>query len=146
MFNESQKIKSTGFALDRWQRRTFQDRQERILEVRNRLAVILDSLHSSSLAEEKESLILRLQKLTFQEESYWAQWAKISWLKEGDSNTGYFHRKASNRQRNNKIEGLFDENGIWRDDEQGMEHVISSYFQKMFTAGNVDQEFRMLSM
>ncbi|KAK9951381.1 hypothetical protein M0R45_006828 [Rubus argutus] len=77
MFNVSQKIKSTCFSLDLWQRTTFRDRQERILEVRNHLAIILDSPLSSSLAEENESLILRLQQLTSEHDIHTFLWRNI---------------------------------------------------------------------
>lgn len=36
--------------------------------------------------------------------------------------------------------GLYDEDEIWREDTPGLENVVTSYFQKMFTAGAVNQE------
>ncbi|KAK9940827.1 hypothetical protein M0R45_017468 [Rubus argutus] len=139
MFVVTKKIQKTCIALDRWQRRTFRDRQERISEVCQRLAVLLELPLTPSTVEEKQSLMGRLQQLTSQEEVYWTQRAKVAWLKDGDGNTKYFHRRASNRRRTNKVEGLFDENGVWREDDLGMEEVVTTYFQKMFSAGSVDQ-------
>lgn len=60
-------------------------------------------------------------------------------MKECDSNTRYFHRKASNRHRKNKLEGLFDDDGLWCEDDHGIEEGVTSYFQRMFTVGSVDQ-------
>ncbi|KAK9931600.1 hypothetical protein M0R45_018872 [Rubus argutus] len=113
--------------------------QVQIQGIRNRLAMLLDCSITPTAIEEKQSLVVQLQQLTSQEETYWTQRAKVAWLKEGDSNTGYFHRKASNRPRKNNLVGLFDENGLWRDNEEGMEEVVTSYFQRMFNAGEVDQ-------
>ena len=41
------------------------------------------------------------------EEKMWQEISKTHWLKLGDKNTSYFHSKASQRYRRNKIFGLF---------------------------------------
>ncbi|XP_062013973.1 uncharacterized protein LOC133730390 [Rosa rugosa] len=68
------------------------------------------------------------------------QRAKVTWLKEGDRNTGFFHRKATNRKRKNAIHGLFDEHGVWREDDAGVEQIVTSYFKNMFTDSPIDME------
>lgn len=138
MFAITKKIEKTSKALDKWQRQTFRDRKEQIQEIRCRLVVLLDMPVSLVSNEEKQSLTIRLQQLLSQEESYWTQRAKVIWLKDGDSNTSYFHRKASNRRRKNRLLGLFDENGIRHEDDKGVENVVTSYFQKMFSASSID--------
>lgn len=49
---------------------------------------------------EKEQLNLFLMH----EESYWKQWAKLFWLKEGDENTRYFHAPATAKKKANRID------------------------------------------
>lgn len=39
-------------------------------------------------------------------ELYWAQNSRVSWLKEGDRNTNFFHSIASNKRRKNGIDGI----------------------------------------
>ncbi|XP_062028322.1 uncharacterized protein LOC133744197 [Rosa rugosa] len=111
------KIERTGIALDRWQRATFGDRQKAMLVVRQRLEVIMGLPHSTELQEEKVDLMAQLELLLSQDEAYWSQRAKVAWLKDGDRNTGYFHRKASNRKRKNFVIGLFDNEGTWFEDD-----------------------------
>ncbi|XP_061993345.1 uncharacterized protein LOC133711206 [Rosa rugosa] len=53
---------------------------------------------------------------------------------------GFFHRKAENRKRKNLLQGLYDENGSWCEDDAGVERIVSSYFTKMFTASELDFE------
>jgi hypothetical protein len=56
------------------------------------------------------------------------------WLKEGDRNTKYFHRKAVWRARKNKIRRLKKEDGQWTDCKEEMESMATSFFQNMYTA------------
>ncbi|XP_061993303.1 uncharacterized protein LOC133711154 [Rosa rugosa] len=88
----------------------------------------------------KKTLMDKLHVLLSEEEAFWRQRAKVQWLKEGDSNTCFFHLKAANRKRKNVIHGLYDENGVWRDDDKGMEQIVTSYFTQMFTASPIDME------
>ncbi|KAK9931693.1 hypothetical protein M0R45_018961 [Rubus argutus] len=76
-----------------------------------------------------------LEGLLQQESDYWKQRAKVLWLTDGDRNTKYFHRKASNRRAKNMIKGLFDSDGVWQDSDIGLENIVLNYFYNMFRAG-----------
>ena len=58
-----------------------------------------------------------IQKLKYREESMWKQRSRNAWLKEGDSNTRYFHSRANQRNKQNFISGLKDNAGVWVEDE-----------------------------
>ena len=58
-----------------------------------------------------QALRMEIQQLKTKEEMMWKQRSKNAWLKEGDSNTKYFHCRANQRNRLNHILGLEDENG-----------------------------------
>ncbi|KAI5333294.1 hypothetical protein L3X38_023425 [Prunus dulcis] len=47
-----------------------------------------------------------------QEELFWLQKSRNTWLKEGDRNTQLFHLSTVIRRRRNKLEGLFGETGL----------------------------------
>jgi len=57
-----------------------------------------------------------MNEVLYREEMMWLQRSRISWLKEGDRNTKFFHRKAVWRSRKNKIKKLKADNGQWCDD------------------------------
>lgn len=75
-----------------------------------------------------------IQKLKHEEEEFWAQRSRVSWLQAGDMNTKFFHSVASQRRRNNFIRGLFDDNGNWKLDPEGMGAIANSYFKSLFTS------------
>ncbi|XP_062028530.1 uncharacterized protein LOC133744439 [Rosa rugosa] len=113
-------------------------RQQSMLGVRARLEELMDVQMTEDVQVEKQSLMGRLPTLLSQEESFLKQKFKVQWLKEGDRNTSFFHRKAVNRKRKNLIQGLFDEDGNWCEDDADVERIVSSYFTKMFTASELD--------
>nr|GMC54177.1 uncharacterized protein LOC109151131 [Ipomoea batatas] len=44
---------------------------------------------------------------------YWRQRAKHFWLKNGDTNSNFFHRSVKRRQQVNRLTKLKDNNGVW---------------------------------
>ncbi|XP_004305638.1 PREDICTED: putative ribonuclease H protein At1g65750-like [Fragaria vesca subsp. vesca] len=67
------------------------------------------------------------------DETYWRQRSRAIWLKKGDRNSKFFHKKASNRKKRNRIKGLRDEHGVWQENPEGIEGVVIQYFHKLFS-------------
>jgi hypothetical protein len=57
----------------------------------------------------------------YREEMMWMQRSRISWLKEGNRNTKFFHRKAAGRARKNRIKMLRQDDGRVMKDKGEME-------------------------
>lgn len=66
----------------------------------------------------------------------WKQRSRNAWLKEGDSNTRYFHCRANQRNWHNLVLGIEDEAGTWEEDEAAMSGMVERYFETMFTTSN----------
>jgi hypothetical protein len=75
-----------------------------------------------------------MNELLYREEMLWLQRSRLTWLKEGDKNTKYFHSKSVWRARKNKIRSLTDDNGVVHDDDASMHQMANDYFQTLFTA------------
>ncbi|XP_060960746.1 uncharacterized protein LOC133031286 [Cannabis sativa] len=56
-----------------------------------------------------------LNSVLLQREIFWKQRSKQLWLREGDSNSKYFHASATSRRRRNSIQKLKDSDGVWVD-------------------------------
>ncbi|KAL4386499.1 hypothetical protein GQ457_09G030020 [Hibiscus cannabinus] len=66
---------------------------------------------SEEVAEKRKMLQGELWKLSRLSESIWRQKSRVTWLKEGDMNTEFFHRTAKIRSMRNVITGVLMKGG-----------------------------------
>jgi hypothetical protein len=89
-------------------------------------------MNNASQKEIKEETD-HMHELLYREELLWLQRSRVTWLKEGDQNTRYFHQRAVWRARKNRIKRLKDDEGTWKDVPTEMERMATSYFKELFT-------------
>jgi hypothetical protein len=82
----------------------------------------------------------KLSKVLKQEEEYWKQRSKTHWLRDGDSNTKFFHAMASSRRRRNHITKLSNNEGDLVHDQSGICNIAKEYFDNLFQQGDNDDE------
>jgi hypothetical protein len=75
----------------------------------------------------------KLLKLRREEESKWAQRAKVKHVQEGGNNTKYFHLIANGKHRRKKIFQLEQDEGTIVGDDN-LNFFISEYYKKLFGA------------
>ena len=75
----------------------------------------------------------------------WKQRSRNNYLKEGDRNTSFFHTKALNGKQWNWIQGLEDENGLWQEGLDEIEHVATQYFSTLFTSSQPGEMKELLN-
>ncbi|VFQ70955.1 unnamed protein product, partial [Cuscuta campestris] len=66
------------------------------------------------------------------ERIFWEQKANISWLKEGDSNTKFFHSYVKGRRAKLKISTIKDDMGINHDNEDQIGNLAVEHFTNLF--------------
>ena len=66
------------------------------------------------------------------EEIHWRQLSRELWLREGDRNTGYFHRMVNAHRRRHTMERL-KISGVWLSEEQEVRTGIVDTFQRLLT-------------
>ena len=76
---------------------------------------------------EKASLRFELEKATLLEEISWRQKSRVLFLKEGDSNTRFFHRMANSNRRNNCIENLMIDGALSSNQDRIATHIEHFY-------------------
>lgn len=91
----------------------------------------------------KEQLLrYKLEKLEEQKDIYWKQRAHVHWLKNGDRNTKFFHKQATERRRRSRIRRLVQEDGGMVTDGREIHTLITEYYKTLFlsNAGNCFDE------
>ena len=68
------------------------------------------------------------------ESTMWAQRSRLLWARNGDKNTKYFHSQATRIYRRNKVEGIRDEEGNWREQENDISAMLVDYFKNLFSS------------
>ena len=108
-----------------------------------RLQKRLEELNEREMTKESKEEFLaeskKLDALLRQQEIFWQQRSRISWLNHGDKNTKIFHTKASQRRQMNYIQGIKTNNGDWVEEIEEIAEVASDYFQNIFKVGTCDR-------
>lgn len=92
-----------------WDKGNLHDRVKRLRIELNVVQRELEKDPSNVVIREEESVYLKaFNEAVMDEESLLKQRSKVQWLKEGDSNTGYFHRVIKGRQNRKNIQKVLD--------------------------------------
>ncbi|CAL9013386.1 unnamed protein product, partial [Prunus brigantina] len=86
-----------------------------------------------------------ISELLEKQETMWRQRSRVAWLKEGDKNTRFFHGRASSRSKRNRVDGIFDENHVWQNDERRIGDLFCDYFKTLFSSSGSQQMERILN-
>ena len=86
-------------------------------------------------AEEREKVRDDYKKWVDREEVSWRQKSREIWLKEGDRNTGFFHRMANSHRRRNSIRSI-SINGRRFVKEPEIKEGLVGAFQSLLSASN----------
>ncbi|XP_040998143.1 uncharacterized protein LOC121244182 [Juglans microcarpa x Juglans regia] len=131
-------ISACAIDLGKWNQNSFGHVQKELTSANRRLKFLQESdpyltiLHEHSKAREE------VQKWLQRDELMWKQRSRVLWLREGDSNSKFFHSKASTRRRRNNIVQLQDDSGNWFKGAE-TDRLITNYFSSLFsTAEQVD--------
>jgi hypothetical protein len=62
------------------------------------------------------------------------QRSRVDWLREGDRNTAFFHAKATERKRANRITHLVKEDGSTCCDTTEIKGMVQNFYDHLFTS------------
>ncbi|KAL0403892.1 UNVERIFIED_CONTAM: hypothetical protein Sradi_2030000 [Sesamum radiatum] len=89
---------------------------------------------TSDLKKEASEIRKELESLAAHEETFWKQCGKALWLKEGDRDTSFFHKKTSHRFHTNLITKLRNTDGNWIYEEKDIQQCIIAHFLEVFSS------------
>jgi hypothetical protein len=128
----AENLKNMEASLKSWSREKFGHVTREI----ERLRSVLEPLEGEDVIGNRAEILqakIKLDELLYREEMMWLQRSRINWLKEGDRNTRYFHRKARWRAKKNKIRRLKRGDGSWCANQEEMKGMASHYFSDLFS-------------
>ncbi|RVX04382.1 hypothetical protein CK203_018611 [Vitis vinifera] len=89
------------------------------------------TLNEQELEARKEAKE-EFKKWAIMEEISWRQKSRQIWLKEGDKNTGFFHKMANSNSRRNCLKKI-KVRGVWLSDEQDIQRGVVRAYQDLLS-------------
>lgn len=77
----------------------------------------------------------RLSTLLTQEDAFWRQQSNVHWLRDGDTNSKFFHAMASATQWCNLTSSLTHDDGKVADSQMDLNSVAHAYVTNLFEEG-----------
>lgn len=118
-------------SLRSWSNRKIKNVGRELERARKRLSTLMEEGADSSAIRQASD---QMNELLYREEMLWLQRSRVSWLKEGDRNTRFFHNRAVWRAKKNRIQKLRDNAGTIHSTTEAMEAMATEYFKAVYTA------------
>ena len=96
-------MEQTGDQLLKWHNRKFRGLRREIDKFTKELQSFTDQAPTNESILKEQNIREKLNKLLEQEEAFWHQRSRVSWLREGDRNTSFFRNQASQRKKKKGI-------------------------------------------
>ena len=108
----------------------------------------LEQAKKKLVQAEKDAMILGINFLVLElrskvidlfdkENIMWFQRSRSLWAVHGDRNSKYFHSKATQRLRRNKIRGIKNSAGLWVTNPIEVADCLVSYYKSLFTTSSI---------
>ena len=91
-----------------------------------------------------KSLQMEINSMLDKENLMWQQRSRALFLKNGDRNTAYFHSKASQRFRRNRILGLKNNQNVWCTEESQIKNIAVDYYRSLFSSSSPSELEKIL--
>jgi hypothetical protein len=133
------KIESVTGSLQRWGNNTFGNVRKEIFTLRDELKRMREEPGRVGPSQAEQKTVERLIELDHREEVMWRQRSRVQWLAEGDKNTRFFHLRASQRKRRNKICQLRRADGEMTDDPSVMASATNEFYCELYRSEGVEE-------
>ena len=135
-FKLSEKLKALKACLQIWNREVFGNMNAR-KESTLKQMMFWDSIEGDRVltAEEqnlKKQALEEYEKWVIMEETSWRQKSRELWLREGDKNTGYFHKMANAHKRVNSMVKI-KINGVWVSKDSDIKEGVVQAFHSLLS-------------
>jgi hypothetical protein len=117
-----------------WEHEEFGSVRNELKKLRTQLERERRKNMSSGPSREERRIMHRLSELLAREETMEKQRSRMDWLHDGDRNTGFFHAKAKQRSRTNRIVSLKRDDGSLCMRQEEIGQMTIGFYKHLFTA------------
>ena len=139
-FDLYQKSRVCAQKLKAWKGWSISKIKWKIQSKKDALNRIIQGPASVAAASNRRRLLFEIELLFLKEETWWKQRSRLSWLKQGDCNSKFFHASASFNKKKNTIAGLLNNNNQMCYKWKEIEGIASAYFDRLFSSTNPGQD------
>ena len=133
-----------GEELKSWGEKTFGAVRRELREQKKRLEKLRSNPTRIDVSEEEQKIVERIIMLNYQEEIMWKQRSRITWLREGDSNTRFFHQRASRRRTQNRITKPIHPDGFECTNINELHGMATNFYHKLFESEGTSNLYQVL--
>ncbi|CAM8887236.1 unnamed protein product [Rhodiola kirilowii] len=139
-------LKSCAEGLESWGRSKFGKVKENVSRLKKELTRVREMERTEEMVEQEIKLCSELDEWLLREELFWKQRSRVDWLKEGDSNTRFFHLRASHRRKVNKIDKLKTAEGVWISGDEELCEAIVRHFGNIFKTSRCSSMWQLMHL
>jgi hypothetical protein len=114
------KLEALSVSLSGWEWQSFGSVNRELKGLTTRLDRLRSDPARTSPSYQELNVVDRILELNYREEIMWRQRSRIAWLTKGDRNIHFFHLRANQRRKRNKISRLLKGDGSFTEDEDEM--------------------------
>lgn len=133
----TERLRSCLGTLDCWGINHFGNVSKRVKEKEKELGDVNKEERTEENEVEIKKVEGELDELLACEETWWSQRSWATWLDNGDKNTNFFYKKASQRRDRDWVDSIRDDAGVWYYEEEEIAKVVTCYFQDLFEVDNL---------
>ncbi|CAA0808753.1 Unknown protein [Striga hermonthica] len=131
LYDIQERIKNVRIALLKWKFTLLPNSKRTLDSFKIRLDALNQQGSSKDWNEWNETRHL-LHLAYAEDEIYWAQKARINWLKAGDKNSKYFQASVTQRRKTNSLEGLISSSGTCCSSQEEILQEIHNHFGQFY--------------
>nr|XP_009782875.1 PREDICTED: uncharacterized protein LOC104231559 [Nicotiana sylvestris] len=94
--------------------------------------------------ERLQNVQAELIKCLALEEKYWQQKEGMTWFKEGDRNTKFFHAQVRGRRKRLQLNRIQNSGGTWIEEEQEIAEKAIKFYEEQFTEAATPLSFDII--
>ncbi|KAK6151112.1 hypothetical protein DH2020_016044 [Rehmannia glutinosa] len=140
--NWHEKIQNCTQPLTEWDKTKFGNVRKRMANLEKKIELLQTLPQTDKVIQECKDTMLMLDEARHLAEIIWLQRSHIFWYRDRDTNTSFFHHKATQRHKRNNIDRVKMEDDNWVEDEKDIHQTFRNYFIDLFkyvASNNLDR-------